>query len=167
MKSFEWKWGCLIGLANVAWLVASWAAGWHAKGIGMIQVTVFLAMALTFVGYALAMRSILKREPETTVLEGLRSGALIAVVAALIAVGGQFAYFHWINPGWTDYMVGETRRHYESLGVEEARIAEIAEGAKTTFGFGSYAIEAAAGAIVQGVVFSAVTFAFQKWLANR
>lgn len=167
MKSFEWKWGVIIGLAGVAWLVASWAVGWHARGIGMIQVTVFLAMAISLVGYTLAMRSLLRHQPETTVLEGLRSGALIAVVSALFAVAGQYAYFHWINPGWTDYMVGETRRHYEAMGVDEARIAEIAEGAKTTFGFASYATQAAAGAIVQGVLFSAVTVAFQKWLANR
>lgn len=167
MKSFEWRWGFLIGLANVAWLVASWAAGWHERGIGMIQVTVFLAMALSFSGYVLAMRSLLKRQPETTVLEGLRSGAFIAVVSAAIAVAGQFAYFHWINPGWTEYMVGETRRHYESLGVEEARVAEIAEGAKTTFGFASYATQAAAGAVLQGVLFSAVAVVFQKWLAKR
>jgi hypothetical protein len=167
MKSLEWKWGVLIGLANVAWLVVSWAVGWHGKGIGMIQVAGFLAIVLTFAGYTLAMRSILKREPETSVLEGLRSGALIAVVTAFIAAAGQWVYFQWINPGWTDYMVGETRRHYESLGIEKARIDEIAEGARTTFGLGSYVIQAAAGAIVQGLLFSAATIAFQKWLANR
>lgn len=167
MKSFEWKWGALIGLANVVWLVLSWAFGWHAKGIGMIQVTVFLAMALTFVGYTLAMRALLIREPETTVLEGMRSGGLIAVVTALFAVGGQFLYFHWVNPGWTEYMIGETRRHYEGMGIDGARLDEIAEGARTTFGLASYATQAAVGALLQGVLFSVVTIAFQKWLANR
>ncbi len=167
MKAFEWKWGAIIGGAGFAWLVLSWALGFHARGIGMIQVTAGLSVILALVGYVLAFRSLLRREPETGFLEGLRSGALIAVVAASVAVLAQIAYFRLLNPGWTDYMVGETRKYYHSTGLDEAGVEAMAEGAKTTFGFASYAIQAGAGALVQGVVFSALVLAALRWLRNR
>ena len=167
MKSFEWKWGLYIGAAGFAWLVLSWALGMHERGVGMIQVMVGCSFLITLIGYFLAMRALLRLEPETGFLEGLRSGALIAVVAALIAVAGQYAYFQWINPGWTDYMVGETRKHFAALGLEGANLEETAEGAKTTFGFASYATQAGFGALVQGVIFSALGFGIFRWHANR
>jgi hypothetical protein len=167
MISFEWKWGLLLGAVNFAWLVLSWALGFHERGIGMIQVTVALAFALTFAGCFLAMRALRKGEPETGYLEGFKAGALIAVISALVAVAGQFAYFAWINPEWTDYMVGETRKHYAALGLDGARIEEMAEGARTTFGLASYATQAGVGALVQGVLFSTISFGIVKWWADR
>ncbi len=167
MKSIEWKWGLTIGAAGFVWLVASWAFGFHRSGIGMIQVAAALGMAITFVLYALAMHALMRRETEVSLLEGLRSGALIGVVSAILAVAGQYVYFHWINPGWTTYMVGETRKHYTDMGLEEARLAEIAEGARITFGFSSYATQAAVGSIVQGVLFSLLSVTFLKWRSHR
>lgn len=167
MKTFEWKWGLLIGAANFAWLVLSWAMGLHSRGIAMIQVTVALSFAINFVAYALAMRAILREAPETSFAEGLRSGAVMAVLAAAVAVAGQFVYFKAINPGWTEYMVGEARAFYLSAGMEEARVEEIAEAAGTTYGFASYATQAGVGALLQGIVFSAMNLLVLRWLARR
>ena len=58
MKAFEWKWGGIIGAAGIAWLVASWALGFHERGIGMIQVTAALSIVVALVGSFLAMRDL-------------------------------------------------------------------------------------------------------------
>jgi len=167
MKSHEWKWGLLIGAANFVWLAVSWALGFHGRGIGMIQVTVAMGGFLYFAGYVFALRSLVKSEPEMGFLEGLRSGALMSVIAAICAVVGQVLYFRFLNPGWTDYMVGETRKHFAALGLDETQLAEIAEGAKTTFGFTSYATQAGIGALFQGVLFSAIIMGVLRWMARR
>jgi hypothetical protein len=167
MKAFEWKWGGLIGGAGVAWLVISWALGWHGRGLGLIQVTAALSMLVGLAGYFLAMRDLLRREPETTLAEGIKRGALIAVIAAVLAVLGQVIYFQVLNPGWTEYMVEQTRLWYAGRGMEEKALEEIAASARGTFGFRSYATQAGAGAFLQGILFSAMGFGFFKWHANR
>lgn len=167
MKAFEWKWGGIIGAAGIAWLVASWALRFHERGIGMIQVTAALSIVVTFVGCFLAMRDLRRLEAETTLIEAVRRGALIAVIAAVLAVLGQAIYFKFINPGWTDYMVEQTRLFYAGKGVDEKGLAEIAASARATFGFASYATQAGVGALLQGVIFSALAFGILKWQANR
>ncbi len=167
MKSFEWKWGAIIGGTCFAWLVLSWALGWNRQGIEMIQVTEAVPMLLSLVGYTAAMRSLLRRAPETSFPEGMKSGALIAVVAALIAVLARVVYFRYLDPGWTDYMVEETKRYYASSGLDEASLEAVAEGARTTFGFGAYVVQAGAGGLLQGVVFSSLALAVLRWMRNR
>jgi Protein of unknown function (DUF4199) len=167
MKAFEWKWGGIIGAAGILWLVASWALGFHERGIGMIQVTAALSIVVALVGYFFAMRDLRRREAETSLIEAVRRGALIAVIAAVLAVLGQAIYFKVINPGWTDYMVEQSRLFYADQGVDEKGLAEIAESAKATFGLASYATQAGVGALLQGVLFSALAFGILKWHANR
>lgn len=167
MKAFEWKWGAVIGGTCFAWLVLSWACGWNRQGIGMVQVTEAVPIFLSLAGYVLAMRALLRRAPETSFLEGLGSGATIAAVAALVAALARAVHLRWLDPGWTDYMVEETQRHYRSAGLDEASVAAVAEGARTTFGFASYVVQAGAGAFVLGVIFSAAAMAALQWLRRR
>lgn len=167
MKAFEWKWGGIIGGAGILWLVATWAMGLHARGLGMIQVTAFASIFIALVGYILAMRQLLKQAPETTLMEAVRSGALIAVIAAALAVAGQFLYFKMLNPGWTDYLVEQWRLFYAERGVDEKGLAEIAASTRASFGLSTYATQAGVGALLQGILFSAMSFGVLKWHANR
>jgi len=167
MKAFEWKWGGIIGAAGVCWLAGSWALGFHGRGIGMIQVTSALSFVVSLVGYFLAIRDLRRFEVETTLVEAVRRGALIAVISAVLAVLGQVIYFRGLNPGWTDYMVEQSRLFYAAQGVDEKGLAEIAESAKATFGLLSYATQAGVRALLEGVLFSALAFGTLKWHANR
>lgn len=167
MKAFEWKWGGIIGGAGILWLVATWALGWHARGLGLIQVTAFASIFIALAGYVFAMRDLLRRAPETTLVEAVRNGALIAVIAAALAVLGQFLYFKVINPGWTDYLVEQWRLFYAERGVDETGLAEIAISTRASFGLTTYATQAGVGALLQGILFSAMSFGILKWHANR
>ncbi len=167
MKAFEWKWGGIIGGAGICWLAGSWALGFHGRGIGMIQVTAALSIIVALVGYFLAMHDLRRFEAETTLVEAVRRGALIAVVSAALAVLGQVIYFRVLNPGWTDYMVEQSLLLYSGRGLTEEGLAEIAGSAKATFGFLSYATQAGVRALLEGVIFSALAFGILKWHANR
>lgn len=156
MKSIELKWGLVIGLANAAWLHASYFFGMHTSGIGLIQVMVAMSFFISFVGYVFSMRAITRGEPETSFLEGMRSGVIIAGVAAVLAMLSQVIYFHWVNPGWTAYMVAETRKHFSAMGLEAPQVEEMAIQAEKSFGLTSYVIQAGLGALISGIVFSAL-----------
>lgn len=167
MKAFEWKWGGIIGLAGFAWLVTSWAVGWHESGIGLVQVSSALAILVTLAGTSLAMSDLLRREPETSFAEGLRRGALVSVIAGGIAVLAQVVYFKVINPGWTDYMVEQVRLLYAGQGLGGEDLDEVVTGARTTFGLSSYAIQAGAGVLIMGGLCSAVSLWVLRWLKQR
>ncbi len=167
MNRFEWKWGLLIGGASLAWLLLAWGLGWHSSGIGLIQLAMGFPVILSFVGYFLAMFFLFRREPETTFPEGFRAGALIATMAAIVVVLGHFLYLRYLNPGFTDYMVEMTLRHFSNAGLTEEQLAEVAAGAAQTFGLRSFLVQAGAGALLQGVVFSAVAAGVMRWRAVR
>lgn len=167
MKSREWKWGILIGGACSVWLVLCWALGLHGGGLGRLQLATGLSVLVSFVGYVLAMGSVFRREPETTFAEGLRFGALIAVVSALVIVLAHFLYLRFLNPGFAEHVAGEYRNHFESAGVKEPDLTAIAEGAKAAFGLRATLIQAGGGAIVQGLIFSAIAAGAMRWRAIR
>lgn len=167
MKLLELKWGCLIGLAGMAWLYVSYFMGLHTNGIGKIQLMVGVGFIVSLVGYVLAMLAVVKDEPETSFVEGLKSGAIMAVIAAVIAVGAQFGYFYWINPNWTEYMMEQTRLHYEAAGIASEQIEDQVKWAAMNFNLKSYAIQAGLGALLSGFVYSAMVMGTIRIIKNR
>ncbi|MEM9015932.1 MAG: DUF4199 domain-containing protein [Verrucomicrobiota bacterium] len=157
----ELKWGLLLGLASLLWLYLSFWMGMHGTLLG-IQVVTLVSLLISIVIYIFALGSYRTTYPESTYLEGLKAGAGIAGIAAVMAVGAQAGYHFVVNPGFTDFMVGETEKFYLSQGVAEDEARRLGEASAKTFGFTSYAIQAALGAIITGVVTSAIILLILK-----
>ncbi|MEX2580748.1 MAG: DUF4199 domain-containing protein [Verrucomicrobiales bacterium] len=162
MKSSELKWGLIIGTANLVWLYGSYYLGLHTRGLLLVQAMVAVNLLVTLTGFILALRDIASDEPGITFLEGLKSGVVIAVVTAVIAAVAQVGYLKLVNPGWTEFMVEETRRHYEASDVPPEQVEAFARQAETTFGLQTYVVQAAVGAFLVGVVFTAVVMAARR-----
>lgn len=156
MKSLELRWGLIIGLTSMIWLYASYYLGFHTSGIEKMQMLVLISFLLCFVVYFLAFLALMKREPETTFPEGVKSGLLMTAVAAVIALLTQLGYFTVVNPGWTDYMVEETRLYFSEKGVEGEALEARLEEARTNFSLRSYLFQSALGTLVIGALFSAI-----------
>ncbi len=167
MKLLELKWGCLIGLAGLVWLYASYFMGLHSNGIGKIQVAFVLGYFISLVAYGLALHSLVKVEPETSFAEGLKSGGLMAVIAAVIAVLAQLGYFYWINPDWTLYMMEQTKLYFEAAGKSSEMVEEQVQLASINFSLKSYVMQAGLGALLSGFVFSAIIMGMIRFLKNR
>lgn len=167
MKSREWKWGLIIGAVNIVWLIVSWLAGWHGSGIGPFQVAIMLGFFLSFAGFVLAFREITKAEPETTFSEGLRSGALIAALSALLTAAGWALYLGSINPGMSAHLVSEVRAYYTSAGVAPEQVELFAAEAVEAFGLKAYTIKGGVGAFVFGILYSALLMGWSKLRARR
>lgn len=156
MKSLELKWGLIIGAANLLWLYLSYYLGMHTKGIVQVQVMSGISLLITLVGFIFAFRELGRREPEYTFIEGVKTGGLIAVITALIALVTQFGYFKVVHPGFTDYMVEESRLWAEQRELTPEQMKEFLEAAKRNFSFRSYLFQSSVGALFFGCVFSIV-----------
>ncbi|MEM7698161.1 MAG: DUF4199 domain-containing protein [Verrucomicrobiota bacterium] len=163
----ELKWGLIIGLILPVVLYSTYFLGWHSRGLLGIQMVMLIHFGLTMLGYFMAIREMVTREPETTFREGLVSGLIIAGVTAVLALLTQLGYFTLINPGWTDYMVEQTRLYYLSNGATEEIATELSQGARKTFGLRSYLIQSASIAIVFGAFFTAAMMAVIRLRARR
>lgn len=151
----------------MVWLVLSWLIGMHGNGLGLIQVMFVVSFFLSLVGYVFAFRAILLAEPETSFVEGIRSGAIIAGLSAILAILGQVLYFTLLNPAWTDYLVGLTRQHYEAMGINAAQLEPLLSQARAAYGFQNYVVQSGLGALLLGMIFSAVLMGAFRWRARR
>lgn len=167
MKSIELKGGLILGVVCMSWLYLSFLMGLHESGIVWIQVVVMVNFFITLVGFIMILRRVTRSEPETNFLEGVRSGVIVAGISAVMAVLTQVVYFKWINPGWTAYMIAESRRHYSNLGLEAEQVETMAENAEKTFGLLSYAIQAGLGALFTGTVFSLIIMGIIRWRGRQ
>lgn len=167
MKRLELKWGLIIGAANLVWLYLSYYLGMHTSGIGMVQVMVVVAMLISVTGYILAFRDLERTESGFSFAEGLRSGAVVAVITAICALLTQLGYFKVIHPGFTEYMIGESVRYAETAGMSAEQIEEFAAAAKLNFGFKSYLIQSSVGALVTGTIFSVFILTIRHFRRRR
>lgn len=163
----ELKWGLIIGVVNFVWLVGTYYLGMHTRGIAMIQLVTLVSVVVSLFGYVVALRSLIQREPETTYLEGLKSGILVAGVVAICAVLSQLIYHTLVFPGFTDYMVEQTRLFYEAREVPQDVLETLLESARESFGMKSYLIQAGGGAFILGCLFSAVAMGFLRIMARN
>lgn len=167
MKDLEWKWGVIIGAVSFVCSVAAWAVGLHGKGIGMIQLSTFFTLILAFAVYLVALRQVYRAEPEKSYLEGLRTGTVISIIAAVIAAGGQVIYFYFINPGWTEHLVEESRRHYVEAGLDADKVEEMLTIARSVYGMQTSSMQAGAAILLVGVLASISGCALFSRLAKR
>ncbi|MEM1443893.1 MAG: DUF4199 domain-containing protein, partial [Verrucomicrobiota bacterium] len=103
---------------------------------------------------------LMEKYPETEYREGIRFGAIVAGIVALMAALSQIIYFKVINPGWTAKMVEMTRLFYLQQGLPENQAERLSQGAEKTFGLQSYLLQAFIGAIIIGILSTAIILLF-------
>ncbi len=167
MNQLEWKWGLIIGGIAVGWLVASWAMGLHAGGLSLIQFAMGFALILNLIGFLVAMSVLFRREPELGFVERFRSGAMIAVIAALVIAGGQAMYLLALNPGWPDHMAELFRSYSAETGSAPSDADQMADLARSAFGLRSSVIQAGMAMLIEGVFVAAFTSGLFYWRHQR
>ncbi len=164
--SIELKWGALIGVVNLAWLYASYYLEMRDNGLALIQASVLVGGIISIVGYILGMREVNKAVPEATFIESMRSGVVMCGLATVIVVLAQIGYLKVIDPGYTDYIVGEIGDYYEGAGLGADEMIQIEEGARKTYGFTSCLLHAGLGAFLTGIIATFIIVAFRLRLCR-
>lgn len=123
--------GLLIGLSQTLATLLLFAIGYHASAESIAQsqmmenlIGFILLMVLVGFAYRSEKARTLARGAEFTFGRAARLAALTALVAALAAGLGQYAYRAFINPGVTEIMVqaalANAEPHLAPLPAEEA-----------------------------------------------
>lgn len=156
------RWGCLIGLANLVWLYLSYYLGLHTKGLMLFQLVPLGWLLITLAGFFLALRALRSQVTPFRYWVGLRSGLLIALITAVIAMLMQVGYYTVIHPAWPQYMVEQTRAYFSAAGLVGAELEAQIVQARQTFTLASYATQSAASALLGGAISSAVFMIFLR-----
>jgi len=162
MKPLDIKWGVILGLVYIVWLYLSYFLGLHTDGITKVQIVVLVSLFFSAIVLFLGLLAARKEDSGLSYSEGLKSGAIISLIGGLIAACGQFGYFTWIHPEFTEYMVEISRQHFEGQGIEGKDLAEALEGARASFGRNSYMVQSGVGLFVTGILISAVLMMFLR-----
>jgi hypothetical protein len=166
MKSLELKWGLIVGGTYLIWLYVSYWLGMHTSGLAMMQVMGLISLGITFVGFLLGLREVRLATPEITWTEGVKSGAIIAGIAALFAILTQVGYFIFVHPEFPDLMTEEMRQYFAAQQLKEEDLDAAIEAVKETFSMKAYMVKAGAGMFIVGVIFSAIVMALPRRLAK-
>jgi hypothetical protein len=149
------RWGLLLGLASMAWLYLTFLLGFHTSGVVRFQVVPVGWFVVTSVVFALALREA-AGAGRPSFVDGLRTGATIAVLSAVIAIITQIVYFRFVHPAWPELMVEQARQHFLTRGSPAAEVTERVEEARRYFSLRSYATQSALAALVLGLVLSGI-----------
>lgn len=150
----EIKWGLIFTLVLILWMVFEWAMGWHGEKIDRhATMTNFFAIVAVVV-YVFALLDKRKRDFGGTMTwaEGFMAGFVITIVVAILSPLTQWIIHTFISPDFFENMIDHAVETGETSRSE----------ARGYFNLKSYMIMGSLGALVMGIVTSAVVALFTR-----
>lgn len=156
MKKYatEIKWALIFCAAALAWMVFEKAMGWHGPKIEQHPYMTNIFGIVAIVVYVLALRE--KRQKlggQMTWKQGFMSGLIISIIVALLSPLTQWVTHTLISP---EYFTNAIAYSVE-VDYHDSR-----EAAAEYFNLQSYIMQSGIGAVIMGVVTSAVAAIFLK-----
>jgi hypothetical protein len=165
MKTFV-KYGLWTGAASGLWgFVSFTVVGWlnTAAFHGSIPATQIRSYSGLFsiiilaLGIYLGLKQTRTRNANhLTYGQAVKTGALIAVVTAVVVAAFTWLYCAVINPGYTEFMVQDCQRTMTAAGKSPAEIAQCVESTRKAFSTGAQVAQALIGQAVVGSVLSLI-----------
>lgn len=118
--NIELKFGGVIGLLTILWLLGEYSTGLHHKYHDLFLLITNFVFIIPIVGIYLGISSKRKNyyDQQLTFGQGVLTGIIISIIYALIAGIGQYLYHTVINPAHFDLMIEKSREH--GVSAEEA-----------------------------------------------
>ena len=165
MKTFV-KYGLWTGIISGLWgLVSFTVVGWlntvafHGS-IPAAQIRSYsglFSLIILAMGIYLGLKQARTRnENSLTYGQAVKTGALIAVVTAILVGAFTWLYCAVLNPGYTGFMVQDCQRTMTAAGKSPAEIAQCVEATRKEFSTGAQVAQALIGQAVVGTVLSLI-----------
>ncbi|WP_282782203.1 DUF4199 domain-containing protein [Phaeodactylibacter xiamenensis] len=156
MKKYatEIKWALIFCAAALVWMVFEKAMGWHGPKIEKHPYMTNIFGLVAIVIYVLALRE--KREKlggQMTWKQGFMSGLIISIIVGLLSPVTQWITHALISPEYFSNAIA----YSVEVGYHDSP-----EAAAEYFNLQSYMMQGGIGAIIMGVVTSAVVAIFLK-----
>ena len=119
----ELKYGLILGFGICVYTAIDHLLGFYSTNIeagqyGDIAITLLPVVVLYF-----AIKEKRKALGHMTILQGLKTGELVALISFPISAIGLWIYHHYINPGWLDFIIAHERAKMENAGLAADAIA--------------------------------------------
>lgn len=151
----EIKWAVIFMISQLLWMFIEKLSGLHSTHIDqhMFWTNMFAIIAIMVYVFALRDKKKSDYSGQMTYVQGLKSGLIISVIVAILSPLTQWITASVITPEYfsniIEYSVKEG--HYDS--VEEAQ---------KYFNLKKYMVQSAVGALMMGIITSAVVAAFVR-----
>ena len=152
--AIEIKWGFIFVLVLILWMMMEKALGWHDEHIAKHSIYTMLFVIPAFILIALAL--IDKRENflggTMSYKQGIASGIIVSVVVAVLSPFAQYIISNYVSPDYFNNMVDYV--------VDSGQMSR--EQAENHFSLQSYMLQSAFGALVMGIITSAIVALFVR-----
>jgi uncharacterized membrane protein YvlD (DUF360 family) len=152
--SIEIKWGVIFVLVSLGWMVLEKSLGWHDEHIDQhaTLTNLFAIPAIALYVFALLDKKKNYYHGQMTYLQGFLSGIVISIIVTVLSPFSQYITLEYITP---DYFTNVINYSVSSGALTQ-------EAAEEWFNLQSYMVQAAIGAMVMGVITSAIVAIFTK-----
>lgn len=153
-KKIEIKWAIVFTIIAIIWMMFEKSMGWHDELIEKhaIYTNWFAPLAILIFIVALLDKRKNYYNGEMRWLDGFKSGVLISIFVAVLSPLSQYIIHEYITPHYFNNIIAFT--------VKQGEMTQ--EQAADYFSFNSYIFQAAIGALVMGVITSAIVALFLK-----
>lgn len=154
MTTLEIKWGIIFTLFTLLWMVFEKAMGWHDENIAQHATLTNLVAIPAIAIYVFAMLEKRKMQLNNimTWKQGFLCGLMVTIVVAILAPFTQWITFQFITPDYFRNVI-----EY-SVNIEGKDREEM----ESYFTLKNYIIQSVFGALIIGVVTSAIVALFVK-----
>jgi hypothetical protein len=154
-SKIEIKWAIIFSIAGLLWMVLEKVSGLHDVYIDyhVYLTNLFAIPAITIMVLALKEKKSVFYNGKMTYKQGLISGLILSIIIAIISPLTQYITTYFITP---DYFPNVIKR-----SVELEYYSTITE-AQAYFNYENYAIQGAIGALVMGILTTAIAMLFLR-----
>ncbi len=145
--SREIKYGLIIGVLTVLWLLIEFITGLHDKYIDLFLIVTNFVFLIPIVGIYLGIRNKRKYTNNNflSFWKCFTVGLIISVVYSLVAGFGQFLYHQFINPEYFELMIDKSFNN----GIDR-------EQAQRFFNTSNYVLSVTFSYLIGGIIISLV-----------
>ncbi len=150
----ELKWALIFTLAALAWMYIEKSLGWHDVKISehYYLTNIFAVVAITVYVLALRDKKINYYEGQMSYRQGFISGVILTLFVALLSPLSQYITSVYISPDYFSNVI--------LYSVSQGEMTQ--EEAEAYFNLKSYMIQATIGALIMGILTSAIVAFFVK-----
>lgn len=150
----ELKWAIYFTLMTLAWMYFEKLMGWHAEKIELhpIYTNLFAIPAILFCTLAIKEKKKNYFNGKMSWGEGMKTGLILTAFIALLSPIGQIITHLYISPEYFPNAI--------AYSVETGKVSQTE--AENFFTLSSYTLQSAIGAVVMGLITSAIVSLFLK-----
>ncbi|MGA9997194.1 MAG: DUF4199 domain-containing protein [Pyrinomonadaceae bacterium] len=152
----EIKFGLILGLGICAYTIIAHLLGFYTTNIRTGKYGDVAITLLPVVTLFLAIREKRNLKGSLTLLEGLKTGLLVALISFPISTAFLWIYHHFINPNWLEFILAYERDSMARAGVSAAEIASRLNAQRAGNSDLAQLVGGLIGTIILGLVLSLI-----------